>query len=122
MTKTRKAAGVAALLLLTACPIPRELREVPPPPVSNQFLVSVEQLQGRLNDPGTVVLHVGRNRADYDAGHIPGARWLPLSSIVTERNGLPNELTRPVPFSRSIRTRACSSRFCECSARAAPWK
>lgn len=92
MTKTRKAAGVAALLLLTACPIPRELREVPAPPVSNQFLVSVEQLQGRLNDPGTVVLHVGRNRADYDAGHIPGARWLPLSSIVTERNGLPNEL------------------------------
>src|SRR3712207_6400249 len=44
------------------------------------------------SDPGTVILHVGRNRADYDAGHIPGARWVPLSSIVTERNGVPNEL------------------------------
>ncbi|HET7232371.1 MAG TPA: rhodanese-like domain-containing protein [Longimicrobium sp.] len=92
MTRTRKVAGAAALLLLTACPIPRELREVPPPPVNSQFLVSVSQLQGRLNDANTVILHVGRNRADYDAGHIPGARWLPLSSIVTERDGVPNEL------------------------------
>jgi len=92
MTRMRKAAGAAALLLLTACPIPRELREVPAPPVNGDLLVSVNQLQGRLNDASTVILHVGRNRADYDAGHIPGARWLPLSSIVTEREGVPNEL------------------------------
>ncbi|HYH80957.1 MAG TPA: sulfurtransferase [Longimicrobium sp.] len=92
MTRTTKLAGAAGLLLLTACPVPRELREVPPPPLNNDFLVSVNQLQGRLNDANTVILHVGRNRADYAAGHIPGARWVPLSSIVTERNGLPNEL------------------------------
>jgi len=92
MTRTTKVAGAAALLMLTACPIPRELREVPPPAVNSGFLVSVNQLDGRLNDAGTVILHVGRNRADYDAGHIPGARWVPLSSIVTERDGVPNEL------------------------------
>ncbi|HEY8484730.1 MAG TPA: sulfurtransferase, partial [Longimicrobiales bacterium] len=28
----------------------------------------------------------------YDRGHIPGARFLPLSAIVVERDGLPNEL------------------------------
>ena len=84
--------GTAALFLLTACPIPAELREIPPPAVNADLLVSVAQLQRRLNEPGTVVLHVGRDRASYDAGHIPGARFLALSSIVTERDGIPNEL------------------------------
>jgi thiosulfate/3-mercaptopyruvate sulfurtransferase len=92
MTRTRNVFGAAALLLLTACPLPQELREVPAPPVNAAMLVSVSQLQGRLNDPSTVVLHVGRDRAGYDAGHIPGARFLALSSIVTERNGAPDEL------------------------------
>jgi len=92
MTRTRKVFGAAALLLLTACPLPRELREVPAPPVNAALLVSVAQLQGRLSDPSTVILHVGRDRASYDAGHIPGARFLALSSIVTERDGVPNEL------------------------------
>ncbi|MFL5382116.1 MAG: sulfurtransferase [Longimicrobiaceae bacterium] len=92
MTRTRTVFGAAALLLLTACPLPRELREVPAPPVNADLLVSVAQLQRRLNDPATVILHVGRDRASYDAGHIPGARFLALSSIVTERDGVPNEL------------------------------
>ncbi|HEX6749849.1 MAG TPA: rhodanese-like domain-containing protein [Longimicrobium sp.] len=92
MTRTRKLMGAAALLLLTACPIPRELRETAPLPVHAEFLESVNGLQRRLGEASTVILHVGRNRADYDAGHIPGARWLPLSAIVTERDGVPNEL------------------------------
>ena len=90
MTRTRNVFGAAALLLLTACPLPRELREVPAPPVNADLLVSVSQLQRRLNDPATVILHVGRDRAGYDAGHIPGARFLPLSAIVTERDELPS--------------------------------
>ncbi|MFL5541857.1 MAG: sulfurtransferase [Longimicrobiaceae bacterium] len=92
MTRTRTVFGAAALLLLTACPLPRELREVPAPPVNADMLVSVAQLQRRLNDASTVVLHVGRDRAGYDAGHIPGARFLALPSIVTERDGVPSEL------------------------------
>jgi thiosulfate/3-mercaptopyruvate sulfurtransferase len=84
--------GAAGLLLLTACPLPRELREVPPVPVHQEFAESVAGLQRRLNDPATVIIQVGRDRAEYDAGHIPGARWLPLSAIVTERDGVPNEL------------------------------
>ena len=92
MTRTRKLLGAAALFILTGCPLPAELREVRPPPVNADLLVSVDQLQGRLNDPATVILHVGRDRASYDAGHVPGARFLPLSSLVIERDGVPNEL------------------------------
>lgn len=62
------------------------------PRVNAEMLVSTGQLAARLGDAGTVVLHVGRDRAGYDAGHVPGARFLPLSAIVTERDGLPNEL------------------------------
>jgi thiosulfate/3-mercaptopyruvate sulfurtransferase len=64
----------------------------PLPRWNESLLVTAEQLDGRLDDPRTVILHVGRDRASYDAGHIPGARFLPLSSLVTERDGVPNEL------------------------------
>jgi thiosulfate/3-mercaptopyruvate sulfurtransferase len=60
--------------------------------VNADLLVSTAQLASRLNHASTVVIHVGRDRASYDAGHVPGARFLPLSAIVTERDGLPNEL------------------------------
>ncbi|MCW5978955.1 MAG: sulfurtransferase [Bryobacteraceae bacterium] len=43
-------------------------------------LVSTEWLAGHLDDSSIVVLHVGA-QADYDAGHIPGARLLTLASI-----------------------------------------
>src|SRR5215212_6916770 len=71
MTRTSKLTGAAALLLLTACPIPRELREQRELPVHAEFVESVNGLQRRLTDANTLILHVGRSRADYDAGHIP---------------------------------------------------
>ena len=64
----------------------------PLPRWDETLLVTTEELEDRLGDPRTVILHVGRDRASYDAGHIPGARFLPLSSLVTERDGVPNEL------------------------------
>ena len=68
----------------------------PLPEWNDNLLVTTRELARRLNDPRTVIVHVGRDRASYDAGHIPGARFLPLSSLVTEANGLPNELP-PAP-------------------------
>lgn len=71
------------------------------PDLRPELLVSAEQLAERLGDPGVVILHVARDRAGYDAGHIPGARFLRLGAIVVERDGIPNELP-PVPQLDSI--------------------
>jgi thiosulfate/3-mercaptopyruvate sulfurtransferase len=62
------------------------------PKLLPELLVSAEQLAERLDDPQLVILHVARDRAGYDAGHLPGARFLALSALVVERDGIPNEL------------------------------
>jgi thiosulfate/3-mercaptopyruvate sulfurtransferase len=82
----------AAILSTTAGCLVSMPESNPLPEWNEQLLVSTRQLAPRLNDGRTVVIHVGRDRAGYDAGHIPGARFLPLSSIVTEVNGNANEL------------------------------
>src|SRR5687768_1019848 len=59
---------------------------------SDSLLLTPAQLRERLARRNVVVLHVGE-RADYDAGHIPGARYLPYESISTPRgDGLMLEL------------------------------
>jgi thiosulfate/3-mercaptopyruvate sulfurtransferase len=62
------------------------------PQLNSDLLVSGEWLAGKLDDPGIVVLQVGSDRAAYEQGHIPGARFLPVSEIVVERDGNANEL------------------------------
>jgi thiosulfate/3-mercaptopyruvate sulfurtransferase len=62
------------------------------PAVRAHMLVSTEWLAKYLKDPKVVVLHVAREKSGYDAGHIPGARFLALSDILVTRDGLPNEL------------------------------
>jgi thiosulfate/3-mercaptopyruvate sulfurtransferase len=59
---------------------------------ASQMLVETEWLANHLNDKSLVVLHVGINRQSYDAGHVPGARFLAISEIAVTRNGIPNEL------------------------------
>jgi thiosulfate/3-mercaptopyruvate sulfurtransferase len=82
----------AALLSLTAGCLVSMPKSNPRPRWNEAMLVTTEQLARRLNDPRTVVLHVGRDRGSYDAGHVPGAQYLALSTIVTERGGVPVEL------------------------------
>jgi thiosulfate/3-mercaptopyruvate sulfurtransferase len=62
------------------------------PAVRSDMLVSTAWLAQHLNDPNIVILHVSRDRKAYDAGHIPGARFLALSDIAVTRDGLLNEL------------------------------
>lgn len=85
----------AAILAATAGCLVAMPKENPLPQWDRSLLVSTEGLANRLDDPRVVVIHVGRDRTSYDAGHIPGARFLPLSAIVAERNGVPNELPAP---------------------------
>ena len=44
------------------------------------MLVTAEWLAAHLNDPDLVLLHVGE-RQGFDAGHLPGARYLDRSAI-----------------------------------------
>jgi thiosulfate/3-mercaptopyruvate sulfurtransferase len=68
--------------------------------VQEQMLVSPDWLQPRL---GTVtVLHIG-DAASYDARHIPGAVLIEMSSLVTQRDGTPNELPSVEALERTFR-------------------
>lgn len=62
------------------------------PAVRSNMLVSTDWLSQHLNDPKIVVLHVSGNRTAYDAGHIPGARFIAMSDLAITRDGIPNEL------------------------------
>ena len=55
----------------------------------NSMLVTAGWLHQNMR--AAVILHVG-DRASYDAGHIPGAVLVPMSSLLAERDGTPNEL------------------------------
>src|ERR1700693_2319856 len=61
-------------------------------PVRSNMLVTTDWLSQHLNDPKLVVLHISGNRTAYDAGHIPGARFIALSDLAVTRDGIPNEL------------------------------
>ena len=53
---------------------------------TDSLLVTPAQLRERLTRGNVVLLHVGE-RFDYNAGHIPGARFLPYEAISTPRTG-----------------------------------
>ncbi len=73
--------GFAAIFLL-ALPLSAQK-------VQEQMLVSPDWLQRRLGM--VTVLHVG-DTASYAARHIPGAVLIDSSSLLVQRNGMPNEL------------------------------
>ena len=62
------------------------------PAVRSDLLVSTDWLAQHLNDSKIVILQVSRDRTVYDAGHIPGARFLALGDLVVTREGILNEL------------------------------
>lgn len=98
MKRPRLLAG--ALLWVAACGAPAEESDPPraataaaaEPRVREEMLVDGDWLAGRLDDPEVVVLHVGPERGEYEQGHVPGARFLPLDAIVTQRGEDLNEL------------------------------
>ena len=48
------------------------------------LLVSADWLSDHLADPQVVVLHADMQKSRYEAGHIPGARFLDMNQIVWE--------------------------------------
>lgn len=62
------------------------------PALAEEMVVDTASLAGRMLDPTTVVLHVAKEAATYEAGHIPGARLVLWSDLTATRDGVPNEL------------------------------
>ncbi len=58
----------------------------------SEMLVSTEWLAQHLNDHGLVVLYVGRDRSQFDSGHIPGSRFVRLDELVEQHQDSLNEL------------------------------
>ena len=69
---------------------------------SNDMVVSTDWLAAHGKDASLVVLHVGVDRKAYDAGHIPGARFLALSDVSVSRNGVPNQVPAPGDLKKSL--------------------
>ncbi|MBK8594612.1 MAG: sulfurtransferase [Holophagales bacterium] len=67
------------------------------------MLVTVAWLAQHLSDPGLVLLHVG-DKVEYEAWHIPGARYVAVSDIsVSDRTG--GGLTLEMPSAEELRQR-----------------
>lgn len=88
------------LALLAGC-VPA--RQPAPPPVRAELLVSAAQAASLVSQPGVVVLQVERDSATFARGHIAGSRFLPLSAIVIERDGIPNELPSAAALDSTFR-------------------
>jgi thiosulfate/3-mercaptopyruvate sulfurtransferase len=91
------AAGLAGVLVLSAgCDTGERAPDADGRPVEDRvahdMLVSTEWLAEHLEDPDVVVVHVAALPSEYETGHIPGARFLPLPSISMERDGLVGQL------------------------------
>ena len=54
--------------------------------------MSATDLAATLTDPAVVVIAVGDRQSDFEAGHIPGARFVRYADIVTDGGGILNEL------------------------------
>lgn len=62
------------------------------PKIKSEMLVSTSWLGAHLKDKDLIILHIGRERAQYEAEHIPGARFLSFSDLVMTREGVINEI------------------------------
>jgi len=56
-----------------------------------ELLITPAQLREQIARGGVIVLHVGE-RADYNAGHIPGARFFPYDAVSRQNEGMMLEL------------------------------
>ena len=70
---------------------------------NREILATTEWLASYLTAANVHVIHVGRSDSAYRAGHIPGARFLPLSAVATTVGGLTNEFPSPAQLVATFR-------------------
>lgn len=80
-------------------------------PLPSTWLVDTPWLAAHLSSPDVVVLDAslhlptsGRNaKAEYEAGHIPGAQFFDIDAISDKSNPLPHMLPSAAQFSSTMR-------------------
>lgn len=105
MTMIRTAAAVA-LLAIAAPSVP--VSGQPSAAGREQLVVTPAWLAQHLNDPDLVVLQVGR-QATYDAGHIPGARFVnydggALAAPMDHSGTRPDQLVLEMPTPQALQS------------------
>jgi thiosulfate/3-mercaptopyruvate sulfurtransferase len=72
------------------------------------LLVEIDWLSQHLSDRGLVILHVG-NRAEYDAGHIPGARFITEEDVAAPHDhSNPKDMMLELPPVETLRAKVAS--------------
>jgi thiosulfate/3-mercaptopyruvate sulfurtransferase len=93
-----KLLGLAALIVVSAL-VPAPIRAQA---ARSGLLVSTSWLAENLRNPKLVLLHVG-SRSEYEAGHLPGARYISLEDISISGHDKPGELMLQVPEPEQLR-------------------
>ncbi len=93
----REATSKAALPLIGAAFLSTAFQRVfahedSRPLVRSEMLVSTTWLEHHLNDRDLVVLYIGRDRSQFDSGHIPGSHFVRLDELVEQHKDSLNEL------------------------------
>jgi thiosulfate/3-mercaptopyruvate sulfurtransferase len=83
---------LGTLLLLSSLAAAAAAEPGRAPTVRSEMLVTTDWLAQHLEDPKVVILHIADDPAHYDAGHIPGARFVAWKELATTRDDIPNNL------------------------------
>ena len=78
-------------------------------PLHAQLLVTTDWLQAHRSDKRMVIVEIG-DRASYEKQHIAGARFIALSDLVTDRDGIPNELPEIAALERTFASAGIGNR------------
>jgi thiosulfate/3-mercaptopyruvate sulfurtransferase len=68
------------------------------------LLVDVDWLSQHVHDSDLVLLHVG-DKKEYDARHIPGARFIAVSDVTRPAGGISKELMVELPAPEELRAK-----------------
>ena len=97
-----RAIGAACRVAFCACTAVSAVHGQTTPTTRGALLVPASWLVQHLRDPDLVLLHVG-DKAEYDARHIPGARFVSLDQISASDHGGAGGLMLEMPPSDTLR-------------------
>lgn len=74
---------VAIVVLMMVLHVPELIAGAQAPAIRESMVVTTQWVADHLKDADLVLLHVG-DKKDYDAAHLPGARFLPREAFVAK--------------------------------------